>query len=89
MGGLQSVQMDLDLAQLIGSSLDSLEEFIRGTMDPTWAKYNSRIRACCIKIETIVINDDAARVVTAKASSSAWLLSPLQPEVRYPSHRLC
>jgi len=28
------------------------------------------------------------RVVTATASSSTWLLSPLQPEGRYPSHRL-
>jgi len=40
------------------------------------------------KIETMGIDDDVTRVVTATASST-WLLSPLQLEGRYPSHRLC
>ena len=43
---------------------------------------------CCTKITPIGIDDDAPRVVTATASSSRWLITPLQPEGWYPSHRL-
>jgi len=46
------------------------------------------VRTCCTKITPIGIDDDAPRVVTATASSSRWLITPLQPEGWYPSHRL-
>ena len=38
-------------------------------------------RTCCTKIETNRIEYDSVRVVITIASSSCWLLSPLQPEV--------
>ena len=47
-----------------------------------------RFGTCCTKITPIGIDDDAPRVVTATASSSRWLITPLQPEGWYPSHRL-